>query len=79
MLVDLLKDEYTEVDVCGPTLPALKALLDVQAGGLNAATVPKYGKLAHGLLSACLQHIDEMRYIPRKICSGFRLISLQGP
>ena len=57
---ELLKDETSELDFVGPTLPALKALLD------RPTNLPdpdnKYGRLIHGLLSACLVNIDEMRY-----------------
>ncbi|TBU59882.1 clathrin-coated vesicle protein [Dichomitus squalens] len=55
---DLLKDESSELDFVGPTLPALKALLD------RPANLPdpdhKYGRLVHGLLSACLVNIGAM-------------------
>ncbi|KAI0776806.1 ARM repeat-containing protein [Trametes elegans] len=55
---DLLKDEVSEVDLVGPTLQALKTLLD------RPANLPdpdnKYGRIVHGLLSACLLNIDAM-------------------
>ncbi|PIL25912.1 hypothetical protein GSI_11665 [Ganoderma sinense ZZ0214-1] len=55
---ELLKDETSELDLVGPTLQALKSLLD------RPANIPdpdsKYGRLVHGLLSACLVNMDEM-------------------
>lgn len=57
---ELLKDETTEVDLVGPTLPALKALLDVTSGGVPVADV-SFSRLVHGLISCCLQNIEETR------------------
>jgi hypothetical protein len=57
---ELLKDESSEIDLVGPTLPALKALLGIPV--YNAPDAKnKFGRLVHGLLSACLLHVDEMR------------------
>jgi hypothetical protein len=57
---ELLKDESSEIDLVGPTLPALKALLSLPVyNTLDAKN--KFGRLVHGLLSACLLHVDEMR------------------
>ncbi|KAI8972549.1 ARM repeat-containing protein [Trametes punicea] len=54
----LLKDEVTEIDLVGPTLQALKTLLD------RPANLPdpdnRYGRIVHGLLSACLLNVDAM-------------------
>ncbi|KDR82328.1 hypothetical protein GALMADRAFT_237575 [Galerina marginata CBS 339.88] len=57
---DLLKDESSEIDLVGPTLPALKTLLDlpVVAGPDDR---DRYSRLVHALLSACLLNIDSMR------------------
>ena len=44
----------------GPTLPALKVLLSIPVYNTPDAT-NKFGRLVHGLLSACLLHVDEMR------------------
>ena len=56
---DLLKDETSEIDLVGPTLPTLKALLN-----LPIAPSPDneewYNWLIHALLSTCLRHIDSM-------------------
>ena len=57
---ELLRDETSELDLVGPTLQALKALLD------RPANLPdpdnKFGRIVHGLLSTCLVNIDEMRW-----------------
>lgn len=58
---ELLKSETSQVDFAGPTLPSLKLLLDRQAGLKDPAD--KYAKLVHGILSACLLNIDEMRCV----------------
>ncbi|KAJ1300539.1 hypothetical protein OPQ81_002194 [Rhizoctonia solani] len=55
---DLLKDEYSEIDLIGPTLQSLRGMLlsdfkDVQKE-------PLYPKVVNGLLSACLQNVDDM-------------------
>ena len=59
---ELLKDEHSEIDVAGPTLPALKAMLEPPSDPKSCRSDSKYGRLVHGLTSACLLHIDEMRY-----------------
>ncbi|KAF8648973.1 hypothetical protein AX16_006087 [Volvariella volvacea WC 439] len=56
---DLLKDESSEIDLVGPTLPSLKSLLDLPlVAGPEAKD--RYERLIHGLLSACLINIDQM-------------------
>ncbi|KAJ2921172.1 hypothetical protein H1R20_g15918, partial [Candolleomyces eurysporus] len=55
---DLLKDESSETDLVGPTLPALKSLLSVPCA--SPADKQTYSQLVHALLSASLHHIDEM-------------------
>lgn len=62
VFVDLLKDESSEIDLVGPTLPTLKAILDLPTES-DAETQDRYGRLVHGLLSACLLNIDAMRYV----------------
>lgn len=56
----LLKDETSDIDFVGPTLPALKTLLD-----LPVSTGPddkdRYSRLIHALLSTCLLNIDSVR------------------
>ena len=58
---DLLKNEFSAVDLVGPTLPALKLMLDNPPTDVDPVD-PSYAKLIHGLLSSCLQNVDE--------CSG---------
>lgn len=60
--LDLLKDESSEIDLVGPTLPALKGILDLPTESLTQAQ-EGYGRLVHGLLSACLLNIDAMRCV----------------
>ena len=55
----LLKDETTEIDFVGPTLPALKTLLDLPVP--NPDDKERYGRLVNALLSTCLLNIDSMR------------------
>ena len=56
--VDLLRDETSEIDLVGPTLPALKSLL---TPGPNYEVTEFFQRVVHGLLSSCLLNIDEMR------------------
>ncbi|TFY58733.1 hypothetical protein EVJ58_g6238 [Rhodofomes roseus] len=56
---ELLKDESSEVDLVGPTLQSLKSLLEKPADLVD--TDEKYEKVIHGILSACLVNVDEMR------------------
>ncbi|KIM27128.1 hypothetical protein M408DRAFT_16736 [Serendipita vermifera MAFF 305830] len=53
---ELLKDEISEYDLVGPTLPALKSMLDIKPSSNGADS---YAKLIHGLISCCLQNIEE--------------------
>jgi hypothetical protein len=55
---DLLRDESSEVDVVGPTLPVLKSLL---TPGSTYKVTEFFQRVVHGLLSSCLLNIDEMR------------------
>jgi HEAT repeat-containing protein 5 len=54
---ELLKDEISQSDLVGPTLPSLKAMLDLTAPSSSGAD--SYAKLVHGLVSCCLQNIEE--------------------
>ncbi|KAF8630604.1 hypothetical protein AX15_002831 [Amanita polypyramis BW_CC] len=56
LYTELLKDESSEIDLVGPTLPALKSLLEYPQQDQTL-----YIRLIHALLSACLLSIDEMR------------------
>ena len=65
-LVDLsplafLKDELSDVDLVGPTLHVLKSLLDVTPDATVTAENSAYSRTIHGLLSACLLNMEEMR------------------
>lgn len=55
---DLLRDETSDIDLVGPTLPALKSLL---TPGPNYEATEFFQRVVHGLLSSCLLNIDEMR------------------
>ncbi|KAG8840425.1 hypothetical protein FRB91_006107 [Serendipita sp. 411] len=54
---ELLKDETSEFDLIGPTLPALRTMLD--APPMTSNGIESFGKLIHGLISCCLQNIEE--------------------
>lgn len=56
----MLKDESSEIDLVGPTLPSLKALLDLPTSYARDSR-DRYGRLVHALTSACLLNIDGMR------------------
>jgi hypothetical protein len=60
-LIELLKSEISQVDFAGPTLPSLKMLLDRPTGAKDPED--RYAKLVHGILSACLLNVDEMRFV----------------
>ncbi|OBZ74420.1 HEAT repeat-containing protein 5B [Grifola frondosa] len=55
---ELLKDETSEVDLVGPTLQSLKSILERPP---EWDPDNKFGRVVHGLLSACLINVDEMR------------------
>ncbi len=57
---ELLKDEISEYDLVGPTLPALKSMLDIRT---SSSEIESYAKLIHGLLSCCLQNVEETMYV----------------
>ncbi|KAI0946131.1 hypothetical protein AcV7_010182 [Taiwanofungus camphoratus] len=56
---ELLRDETSEADFVGPTLQSLKALLERPAESADGQI--KFERVVHGLLSACLINIDDMR------------------
>ncbi|CAE6397949.1 unnamed protein product [Rhizoctonia solani] len=55
---DLLKDEYSEIDLVGPTLQSLRGML--LSDYKEVQKEPMYPKVVHGLLSSCLQNVDDM-------------------
>ncbi|KAG8714844.1 hypothetical protein FRC11_006860 [Ceratobasidium sp. 423] len=55
---DLLKDEYSEIDLVGPTLQSLRGMLLSDSNDVQKE--PVYPKVVHGLLSSCLQNVDDM-------------------
>ncbi|KAK0203615.1 clathrin-coated vesicle protein [Desarmillaria ectypa] len=57
---EMLKDESSEIDFVGPTLPCLKALLDLPISTARDSR-DRYCRLGHGLISACLLNIDGVR------------------
>lgn len=61
LLPDLLKDEKSEQDLVGPTLPALKAILDISVLP-TAQGKERFSRTTHGLISSCLLSIDGLRY-----------------
>ncbi|KAF8998676.1 armadillo-type protein [Cyathus striatus] len=56
---DILKDESSEIDLAGPTFPALKSIIDLPVA--NGKDNERYNQLMHALLSSCLHNVDEMR------------------
>ncbi|KAL1740521.1 armadillo-type protein [Schizophyllum fasciatum] len=57
---NLLKDELPDMDLVPPTLPALKSLLDIPALP-DQEGQERLNRTIHGLLSACLLNVEEMR------------------
>ncbi|KAI5895636.1 ARM repeat-containing protein [Schizophyllum commune H4-8] len=57
---NLLKDELPDMDLVPPTLPALKTLLDVPPLP-DQEGQERLSRTIHGLLSACLLNVEEMR------------------
>ncbi|GEM12259.1 clathrin-coated vesicle protein [Rhodotorula toruloides] len=55
----VLRDEKTEIDFAGPTLPVLKTLCDKAAARPGDAQT--LSKVLNGVLSACLLNIDAVR------------------
>ncbi|TDL16333.1 clathrin-coated vesicle protein [Rickenella mellea] len=61
LYAELLKDEKSDIDLAGPTLQSLKALLENPPKPDQQSAVSQYTRMVHGLLSASLLNIDEMR------------------
>jgi len=66
----LLKDEASELDLVGPTLPVIKLLCERGFATVDLTSPPNQSlaKAVHGLLSASLQNIDETR--ARQACAA---------
>ncbi|QRV99686.1 HEAT repeat protein [Ceratobasidium sp. AG-Ba] len=58
LYADLLRDEYSDLDIVGPTLQALRGLILTDPKDLVKEAI--YPRVINGLLSLCLQNIDEM-------------------
>ncbi|KAH7108306.1 ARM repeat-containing protein [Auriculariales sp. MPI-PUGE-AT-0066] len=56
-----LKDELSEQDLVGPTLHSLKLILEVVPDAAVVEENSPYSRAVHGLLSACLLNLEEMR------------------
>lgn len=71
---ELLKDETSEVDLVGPTLPVLKALCHrgfrFQNGELEVLP-----KVVNGMLSACLRNIEDVRFVVSRFACQLVLMS----
>lgn len=65
--------------MAGPTLQSLKALLDNPPNKLQENALSRYSRLVHGLFSACLVNVDEMRYAFKItiLCDMFNCIKFQ--
>jgi HEAT repeat-containing protein 5 len=61
-MADLLRDETSDIDLVGPTLPVLKSLLTPRSTQ-KATDSEFFHRVVHGLLSSCLLSIDEMRFV----------------
>lgn len=59
---ELLKDESSDLDLVGPTLPVLKALCD-RGFNVSNVKVDLLPKVVNGMLSACLQNVEDMRLV----------------
>ncbi|EPQ31133.1 uncharacterized protein PFL1_01322 [Pseudozyma flocculosa PF-1] len=60
MYSEMLRDETSEVDLVGPTLPSLKDLCERAARGCKPGS-ELLQRAVHGFLSAALQNVDDMR------------------
>ena len=59
---ELLKDESSEFDIVGLTLPSLKSLLELPCHPQDPAAYEQLSHSLHGLLSTCLLNLEAMRY-----------------
>ncbi|TDL16331.1 hypothetical protein BD410DRAFT_889780 [Rickenella mellea] len=61
LYAELLKDEKSVIDLAGPTLQLLKALLENPPKPDQQSAVAQYTRMVNGLLSASLLNIEKMR------------------
>lgn len=61
MPIDLLKDESSQVDVVGSTLPSLKNLLDKAHSYASSSLI--FGRVVHSVLSSGIANLDDMRSV----------------
>lgn len=66
----MLKDESSGVDLVGPSLSGLKALLEGAFSG-RIGSSDLIQRVAHGLLSGCLQNAEEVRCVAC-VCGPFQ-------
>lgn len=58
---DLLHDETPNMDLAGQCLPSLKLVLDQTFAAQVPTIAATSERVVHGLIGACLSHIDDMR------------------
>lgn len=61
LFTDLLRDETPNMDYAGALLPVMKSLVDQSIRSDVPGTSTGADKVVHGLLSACLTNVDDMR------------------
>jgi HEAT repeat-containing protein 5 len=63
LFLDLLRDESSDCDIIGSTLPALKSIFQLSPGNDDMSAQERFCQSVHGLLSTCLINLDAMRYV----------------
>jgi HEAT repeat protein len=61
LFADLLHDETPNMDIAGACLPSLKLIIDQLLASQVPTVTATTDRVLHGLLSACLSNVDEMR------------------
>lgn len=62
LCTELLKDESSKFDLAGPVLPLIKTLSD-RTYAARQATGQVFQRVMNGVLSACIGHVEEMRFV----------------